>query len=84
MSGRAGRRGKDVDGKVIQMLDERMDADTAKAMLYGAADPLHSSYHINYNMLLNMLRVEDADPEFIVKSSFHQVCNFVCCIYIHI
>eukprot|EP00953_Heterococcus_sp_UTEX-ZZ885_P016909 9490-Heterococcus_DN1.PRE.1 len=72
MSGRAGRRGKDVDGKVIQMLDEKMDPDTAKAMLYGAADPLHSSYHINYNMLLNMLRVEDADPEFIVKSSFHQ------------
>ena len=73
MSGRAGRRGKDVDGKVIQMLDEKMDPDTAKSMLYGSADPLDSSYHINYNMLLNMLRVEDADPEFIVKSSFHQV-----------
>jgi ATP-dependent RNA helicase DOB1 len=84
MSGRAGRRGKDVDGKVIQMLDEKMDPDTAKAMLYGAADPLHSSYHINYNMLLNMLRVEDADPEFIVKSSFHQVlyaCIYTCIMY---
>lgn len=41
-------------------------------MLYGEADPLNSSYHISYNMLLNMLRVEDADPEFLVKSSFHQ------------
>lgn len=41
-------------------------------MLYGDADALNSSYHISYNMLLNMLRVEDADPEFLVKSSFHQ------------
>lgn len=41
-------------------------------MLYGEADPLDSSYHISYNMLLNMLRVEDVDPEFLVKSSFHQ------------
>lgn len=41
-------------------------------MLYGEADPLNSSYHISYNMLLNMLRVEDADPDFLVKSSFHQ------------
>ena len=41
-------------------------------MLYGEADPLNSSYHISYNMLLNMLRVEDADPDFLVRSSFHQ------------
>lgn len=41
-------------------------------MLYGEADALNSSYHISYNMLLNMLRVEDADPDFLVKSSFHQ------------
>lgn len=41
-------------------------------MLYGEADALNSSYHISYNMLLNMLRVEDADPEFLVKCSFHQ------------
>lgn len=41
-------------------------------MLYGEADALNSSYHISYNMLLNMLRVEDADPDFLVKSSFNQ------------
>lgn len=41
-------------------------------MLYGDADALNSAYHISYNMLLNMLRVEDADPDFLVKSSFHQ------------
>ncbi|CAM9166887.1 unnamed protein product [Scytosiphon promiscuus] len=72
MSGRAGRRGKDDRGIVIQMLDEKMDPQVAKGMLYGEADALNSSYHISYNMLLNMLRVEDADPDFLVKSSFHQ------------
>eukprot|EP00752_Nemacystus_decipiens_P013490 g11949.t1 len=72
MSGRAGRRGKDDRGIVIQMLGEKMDPLVAKGMLYGEADALNSSYHISYNMLLNMLRVEDADPEFLVKSSFHQ------------
>ncbi|CAM9199818.1 unnamed protein product [Ectocarpus sp. 4 AP-2014] len=72
MSGRAGRRGKDDRGIVIQMLDEKMDPQVAKGMLYGEADALNSSYHISYNMLLNMLRVEDADPDFLVKSSFNQ------------
>ncbi|CAM9691784.1 unnamed protein product [Heterosigma akashiwo] len=55
MSGRAGRRGKDDRGIVIQMLDEKMEPDVAKGILYGEADPLYSSYHISYNMLLNML-----------------------------
>ncbi len=72
MSGRAGRRGKDDRGIVIQMLDEKMEPDVAKAMIYGDPDPLYSSYHIGYNMVLNMLRVEDADPEQLLKSSFHQ------------
>jgi ATP-dependent RNA helicase DOB1 len=72
MSGRAGRRGKDDKGIVIQMLDEKMAPDVAKGMIYGASDPLHSSYHVGYNMLLNMLRVEDSDPENILRSSFYQ------------
>lgn len=72
MSGRAGRRGKDDRGIVIQMLDEKMEPDVAKDMLYGDPDPLFSSYHLSYNMVLNMLRVEDADPEHILRTSFHQ------------
>ena len=54
-------------------------------MIYGDPDPLYSSYHIGYNMVLNMLRVEDADPEHLLRSSFHQyqVCvapfSFVIC-----
>ena len=72
MSGRAGRRGKDDKGNVIQMLDEKMEPKVAKDMIYGASDPLYSSYKVGYNMVLNMLRVEDADPENLLKSSFHQ------------
>ena len=36
-----------------------------------------SSYHLSYNMVLNMLRVEDADPENLLKQSFYQyqVCT---------
>ena len=40
MSGRAGRRGKDDKGIVIQILDEQMEPDVAKNMIYGASDPL--------------------------------------------
>ncbi len=72
MSGRAGRRGKDDKGIVIQMLDEKMEPDVVKNMIYGASDALYSSYHVSYNMVLNMLRVEDADPENLLRSSFHQ------------
>jgi ATP-dependent RNA helicase DOB1 len=72
MSGRAGRRGKDDKGIVIQMIDEKMEPDIVKNMIYGASDPLYSSYHISYNMVLNMLRVEGADPSNLIKNSFHQ------------
>ena len=51
---------------------EKMEPDVAKGMIYGASDALHSSYHVSYNMLLNMTRVEDADPENLLRASFHQ------------
>ena len=72
MSGRAGRRGKDDRGIVIQMMDEKMEPAVCKGILYGDPDPLNSSYHISYNMLLNMMRVEEVDPEFLIRASFHQ------------
>ncbi|DAZ96390.1 TPA: hypothetical protein N0F65_010757 [Lagenidium giganteum] len=75
MSGRAGRRSLDNRGIVIQMLSEQMEPQVAKGILYGQADPLFSSFHLGYNMLLNLLRVEDADPEYMIKQSFHQFQN---------
>lgn len=35
-------------------------------------DPLNSSYRISYNMLLNLMRVEDVEPEYLLRASFHQ------------
>jgi ATP-dependent RNA helicase DOB1 len=72
MSGRAGRRGKDDRGIVIQMMDESIEPDISKGILYGDPDPLNSSYHIRYHMLLNMMRVEDVDPQYLLRASFHQ------------
>lgn len=71
MSGRAGRRGKDLRGIVMLMVDAKMELETAKELMSGKADALTSSFHLGYNMVLNLLRVEDADPEYIVKNSFY-------------
>lgn len=72
MSGRAGRRGLDDRGVVIFMLDDNMPTDVAKSMIKGSADTLNSSFHIGYSMLLNTMRVEGLNPEFMLRSSFHQ------------
>jgi ATP-dependent RNA helicase DOB1 len=72
MSGRAGRRGIDDRGIVIQMMDEKIEPAAAKEMLRGQADPLVSSFHLGYNMLINMMRLEDVDIEFLVRHSLKQ------------
>ena len=57
------------------MIDEKMEPDALKDMIYGESDPLMSSYHVSYSMVLNMMRVEDADPEDLLRRSFHQVTH---------
>lgn len=54
------------------MLDEKMEPAVCKGILYGDPDPLNSSYRISYNMLLNLMRVEDVEPEYLLRASFHQ------------
>ena len=49
-----------------------MEPSVCKGILYGDPDPLNSSYRISYNMLLNLMRVEDVEPEFLLRASFHQ------------
>ena len=44
-------------------------------MLKGKADPLNSSFHFNYNQLVNLYRLEGLESEFIVKRSFLKFQN---------
>lgn len=56
MSGRAGRRGIDMKGYVVMMLDIRMKEEDCKEMLSGSPDPLKSSFKLTYYTLLNLLK----------------------------
>ncbi|KAF7239095.1 hypothetical protein EG68_11222 [Paragonimus skrjabini miyazakii] len=72
MSGRAGRRGKDDRGTVILMLDNRISSTEARQLLMGEPDRLDSSFYLTNNMVLNLLRVEDINPELLLEKSFFQ------------
>lgn len=73
MSGRAGRRGLDARGIVILMIEEKMDPSVAKGMLKGQSDYLNSAFHLSYNMILNLMRVEGVlSPEELLSKSFFQ------------
>ncbi|KAF8362076.1 mtr-4 [Pristionchus pacificus] len=76
MAGRAGRRGKDDRGLVILMVDQQISSDEAKQIVKGATDPLNSQFRLTYNMVLNLMRVEDITPEFMLERSFHQFQNY--------
>uniref|UniRef100_A0A1X7UR54 Exosome RNA helicase MTR4 n=1 Tax=Amphimedon queenslandica TaxID=400682 RepID=A0A1X7UR54_AMPQE len=75
MSGRAGRRGLDERGIVMLMIDEQMDSTIGKTLLKGQPDPLNSAFHLTYNMVLNLLRVEEINPEYMLERSFYQFQN---------
>ncbi|XP_013981578.1 exosome RNA helicase MTR4 [Salmo salar] len=76
MSGRAGRRGMDERGIVIFMADEKMSPAVGKQLLKGSADPLNSAFHLTYNMVLNLLRVEEINPEYMLEKSFYQFQHY--------
>uniref|UniRef100_A0AAG5DBN2 RNA helicase n=1 Tax=Anopheles atroparvus TaxID=41427 RepID=A0AAG5DBN2_ANOAO len=75
MSGRAGRRGLDDKGIVILMIDEAVSPSVGKEIVQGRADPINSAFHLTYNMVLNLLRVEEINPEYMLERSFFQFQN---------
>ena len=46
------------------------------SLLQGTADPLNSAFHLTYNMVLNLLRVEEVNPEIMLEKSFYQFQNY--------
>ena len=64
--------GLDERGIVIMMCDEKLEPESAKGMVKGVADRLDSAFHLGYNMILNLLRVEGISPNAMLARSFHQ------------
>lgn len=75
MSGRAGRRGLDEKGIVILMIDEKVSPAVGRDIVQGKPDPINSAFHLTYNMVLNLLRVEEINPEYMLERSFFQFQN---------
>ncbi|KAJ4306759.1 ATP-dependent RNA helicase mtr4 [Collariella sp. IMI 366227] len=75
MAGRAGRRGLDDRGIVIMMIDDKLEPDTARSVVIGHQDRLNSAFHLGYNMILNLLRIEAISPEFMLERCFFQFQN---------
>lgn len=76
MSGRAGRRGMDDRGIVIMMVDEKLSPSVGKALVKGSPDPIDSAFRLTYNMVLNLLRVEEINPEYMLEKSFYQFQHY--------
>jgi ATP-dependent RNA helicase DOB1 len=76
MSGRAGRRGIDDKGIVILMVDEKISPAAGRELLKGQPDAINSAFHLTYNMVLNLLRVEEVNPEYMMERSFYQFQNY--------
>ncbi|XP_070495125.1 exosome RNA helicase MTR4 [Chironomus tepperi] len=75
MSGRAGRRGLDDKGIVILMVDEKVSPATGREIVQGKPNAINSAFHLTYNMVLNLLRVEEINPEYMIERSFFQFQN---------
>ena len=73
MAGRAGRRGKDKVGTVIIAAWTEIPSEVSvKTLLTGAATSLTSQFRLSYNMILNLLRVNDLSVEDMIKRSFSE------------
>lgn len=74
MAGRAGRRGLDKVGTVILCCfgDQPPPQVTLKNLLTGTSTKLESQFRLTFNMILNLLRVEDMSVEGMIKRSFSE------------
>lgn len=74
MAGRAGRRGLDDVGTVLlfpSAADFPVESDV-KAVLVGTPKPLRSQFRLTYNMILNLLRIDELRVEDVMARSFSE------------
>lgn len=74
MAGRAGRRGLDNVGTVILFptaADFPVESDV-KTVLTGTPKPLRSQFRLTYNMILNLLRIDELRVEDVMARSFSE------------
>ena len=57
------------------MLLRDIQCVSGRSLLQGDPHPLNSAFHQTYNMVLNLLRVDGINPEYILERSFHQFQN---------
>lgn len=57
-------------------IDKILNINLCRASLQGSADPLNSAFHLTYNMVLNLLRVEEINPEYMLEKSFYQFQHY--------
>ncbi|KAL9658566.1 hypothetical protein ABK040_006104 [Willaertia magna] len=73
MSGRAGRRGLDTVGNVIiNCASEIPEEPLLQRLILGKATHLESKFKLSYNMILNLMRVEDFKIQDMIKRSFSE------------
>lgn len=70
MAGRAGRRGKDLEGHVYLLLRDVPAVNVVMRVIKPSTDIIQSQFRIDYPMILNILRVEDLSLESVLSHSF--------------
>lgn len=80
MSGRAGRRGKDIKGTVIMFFKDAQKLPSAtnlEKIVQSKPFELSSKFRIRYNQIVNVLNTEGMDINEIMKKSFMENQNFI-------
>ena len=58
------------------MIEDNISPAACKQIIKGQPDPLNSAFRLTYNMILNLMRVEDINPEYMMEKSFFQFQNY--------